>query len=102
MSTGKSGLLTLTAPQLLEEDLVDFFLDSEHQYGFTSLHVRGHSSEHSGMSAIEQVTGRQQQVQFQILADESQARDICRRLETAFSGAGIHYWYVETPLQGRF
>jgi hypothetical protein len=102
MSIGKPGLLTLTAPQSLEEALVDFFLDSEHQYGFTSLHVRGHSSEHGGMSAIEQVTGRQQQVQFQILVDESQARDICQRLETEYSGVGIHYWYIETPLQGRF
>ncbi len=102
MSTGKSGLLTLTAPQLLEEDLVDFFLDSEHQFGFSSLQMRGHSSEHSGMSVLEQVTGRQQQVQFQILVDESQARDICQRLETVYSGVGIHYWYIETPLQGRF
>jgi hypothetical protein len=102
MSTGKRGLLTLSAPQSLEEELVDFFLDSEHQYGFTSLHVRGHSTEHSGMSLIEQVTGRQQRVQFLILADESQARNICERLEAAYSGVGIHYWYIETPLEGRF
>jgi hypothetical protein len=102
MSNAIQGLLTLTAPQMLEEDLVDFFLDGEHQYGFTSLHVRGHSSEHSGMSAIELVTGRQQQVQFQILVNEAQAKDICQRLQSAFDGTGIHYWYLSAPLQGRF
>jgi hypothetical protein len=102
MSSDNQGLLTLTAPQLLEEDLVDFFLSSEHEYGFTSLHVRGHSSEHSGMSPIEQVTGRQQHVQFQIIVEESQARDICRRLESSFSGVGIHFWFLDSPFQGRF
>jgi len=102
MTGENQGLLTLTAPQLLEEDLVDFFLDSEHQYGFTSLHVRGHSSEHGGMSPIEQVTGRQQQVQFQILVNESQAHDICRRLESSFSGVGVHYCFIKAPFQGHF
>lgn len=102
MNIAKTGLLTLTAPQLLEEELVDFFLSSEQDYGFTSLNVRGHSSEHRGMSVIEQVTGRQQQVQFQIVVSESEAREICNQLETSYPGVGVHYWYIETPLQGRF
>ena len=94
------GLLTLTAPRTLEEELVDFFLDNEHQHGFTSLHVRGHSAQHGELSPIEQVTGRQHQVQFQVLVNESEARDICKRLESAFSGVGIHYWFLASALQG--
>lgn len=100
MSQSNHGILTLIAPQTIEEDLVDFFLDREHQYGFTSQHVRGHTSQHSGMSVVEQVTGRQQRVQFQILVTSEQARDICLRLESSFSGAGINYWYLESSLHG--
>jgi len=95
------GMLTLTAPKTIEESLVDFFLDSDHHYGFTSIPVRGHTSDHSGMSMIEQVTGRQEQVQFQILVDEAQAREICLRLEVMFSGAGIHFWFLTASLEGR-
>ncbi len=95
------GVLTLIAPQAIEEDLVDFFLDNEHQFGFTSFQVRGHSSRHEGMSLIEQVTGRQQRVQFQILMDESQARDVCQRLESAFANVGIRYWFLLASLEGR-
>ncbi len=101
MSATSPGLLTLIAPQSIEEELVDFFLDSEHQFGFTSLQVRGHSLQHGGMSLIEQVTGRQQKIQFQVLVDESQVCDICERLESVLSNAGIHYWFTPTFLQGR-
>ncbi len=101
MSATNQGMLTLTAPHILEESLVDFFLDSDHHYGFTSMLVRGHSSTHADLSMIEQVTGRQEQVQFQILVDESQAREICLRLEVMFSGAGIHYWFLEATNQGQ-
>lgn len=100
MSGANHGLLTLIAPQTIEEDLVDFFLDRDHQHGFTSQHVRGHTSQHTGMSVIEQVTGRQQRVQFQVLVSEEQARDICARLESAFPGAGINYWFLDSPLHG--
>jgi hypothetical protein len=101
MSTTNQGILTLVVPQMMEDELVDFFLDSEHQHGFTSLQARGHSSQHGGLSLIEQVTGRKQQVQFEILVNESQARDICKRLESTFSGSGIHYWFLSTLYQGR-
>ncbi len=101
MNDPQHGLLTLIAPQSLEEELVDFFLDSEHQHGFTSLQVHGHSLQHGGLSVIEQVTGRQQKIQFQVLVDESEARDICQRLKAVFSDAGIHFWLTPTVMQGR-
>jgi hypothetical protein len=101
MSTKNQGLLTLTASQVLEQDLVDFFLDSQHQHGFTTLHARGHSSDHGDLSPMEQVTGRRHQVQFQILVDESEVDDICKRLEAAFPGAKIHYWFLTATRQGR-
>ena len=100
MNDSDNGILTLTAPRTLEEELVDFFLDHDHQHGFTSLHVRGHSSEHGSLSPIEQVTGRHHQVQFQVQANESQAHEICQRLESRFSGVGIHYWFLASTLQG--
>ncbi len=101
MTDAIHGILTLVSSQAIEEDIVDFFLDNEHAHGFTSLHVRGHTSEHAGMSLIEQVTGRQQQVQFQVHVSEPQAREICTSLGERFAGAGIVYWFSETSLHGR-
>ncbi len=100
MSQSNHGILTLIAPQTIEEDLVDFFLDREHQYGFTSQHVRGHTSQHSGMSVVEQVTGRQQRVQFQILVTSEQARCSFLRLEASFPRAGIHYGDLLASVDG--
>ena len=100
MNSTNQGLLTLTAPRTLEEELVDFFLDNEHQHGFTSLHVRGHSAHHGELSPIEQVTGRQHQVQFQVIVNQTEADEICQRLNAAFSGAGIRYWYLATSMDG--
>jgi hypothetical protein len=100
MSTTR-GLLNLIASRAIEEDLVDFFLDGQHQHGFTSLHVRGHSLDHSDLSPIEQVTGRHQQVQFQVLMEESQVDDTCKRLKETFPGANIHYWFLTTHRQGQ-
>lgn len=101
MTQTSHGILTLVTPQAIEEDIVDFFLDSEHAQGFTSLHVRGHTSQHTGMSVIEQVTGRKHQAQFQVLVSEPQARAICEALGERFAGAGIMYWFSETSLSGR-
>ena len=100
MNTPNQGVMTLIVPQMLEEDIVDFFLGQDDQQGFTSLQVRGHSSRHGCMSVIEQVTGRQQQVQFQILIDESQVEDLCQRLKSLFPGAGIRYWFLAATVQG--
>jgi len=101
MTDAAYGILTLVTPQSIEEDIVDFFLDSEHAQGFTSLHVRGHTSQHTGMSLIEQVTGRQHRVQFQVLVGEPQARAICKSLGERFAGAGIVYWFSLASLHGR-
>ena len=100
MNAPIKGILTLIVPQMLEEDVVDFFLGQEDPQGFTSLQVRGHSSRHGGMSVIEQVTGRQQMVQFQVLIDQPQVEEICECLKALFPGTGIRYWFLATTLQG--
>ena len=102
MSGVNQGVLTLTAPRAIEEELVDSFLDNQHEHGFTSLHVRGHSSDHSDLSPIEQVTGRQQQVQFQIFVDESEADEICERLKATFADVGMRYCFLLSSRQGHF
>lgn len=101
MTDAIHGILTLVTPRAIEEDVVDFFLGSEHAHGFTSLDVRGHTSEHGGLTVIEQVTGRQHQVQFQVLVAEPQAHAICKSLGERFAGAGIVYWFSVTSVYGR-
>jgi hypothetical protein len=95
------GILYLIAPIAIEEDLIDFFLDREHEYGFTTQRVSGHSQKHHGMSLTEQVTGRQQRVRFQVQLSAPEVEALRQRLQERFKGAGIHYWFVPSSISGR-
>jgi hypothetical protein len=88
------GILVLIAPTAIEEDMVDFLLGREHPQGFSSQRISGHSSIHEGLSTLEQVTGRQQHVRFEIQIAREDADEILQRLQESFKGVGIHYWFV--------
>jgi len=88
------GILVLIAPTAIEEDMVDFLLGREHPQGFSSQRISGHSAQHEGLTATEQVTGRQQRVQFQIQLTQAEADNILLDLQTSFKGVGIHHWFV--------
>jgi hypothetical protein len=90
-------LLTLLAPPAMEETLVDWLLEIEAEYGFSSVPVRGHSSRHQGLSLAEQVSGRRQQIRFEIHLPATRADALVQQLRADFQGAGLHYWIV--PLQ---
>lgn len=87
-------LLTLLAPPSIEEALVDWLLEVESSSGFSSVPARGHSSQHQGLSLLEQVSGRKQQIRFEIHLPEPEARTLINRLHTDFHNAGLHYWVV--------
>lgn len=90
----KDRLVIINAPSSLEEILVDCLLTLENEHGFTSLPVNVHHHENKGLSLKEQVTGRQQQICFQIHVDEAGAMLLLTRLKEEFTGAGIQYWVV--------
>jgi hypothetical protein len=94
------GILVFIAPIVIEENLVDFLLDREHEYGFSSERISGHTEKHGAMSMTEQVTGRQRRVRFEVQTTATEAQDVIRRLEELFRGAGIHYWFTPVTLSG--
>ncbi|MGZ8261553.1 MAG: DUF3240 family protein, partial [Methylotenera sp.] len=79
------GLLILIAPPNLEEMLVDLLLQQTSISGFTSSKVSGHGSSHgegkAKLSIVEQVTGRQQRVQFMLHATLTDLQNLVTTLK---------------------
>lgn len=96
-----STLLTLIAPPSLEEPLVDWLLEFESEFGFSSFPVNGHSSRHGGLTLAEQVSGRKRQVRFEMHLPDNEWRPLVERLNRDFAGAGIHYWVSPIIEHGR-
>ncbi len=90
----KDRLVILNTPSALEETVVDCLLTLESEHGFTSFPVNIHHHENKGLSLVEQVSGRQKQICFQIHIDEAGAGLLLKRLQEEFAGAGIQYWVV--------
>lgn len=86
-------LLTIIAPPMMEEELIDWLLTQENISGFTSQAANGHGSGHQ-LSLAEQVTGRRRQITFWIEIDKSQSNSTLTALKESFSGSGLHYWLL--------
>ena len=93
-------LLTLLTPPAAEEAVVDWLLEIESEYGFSSFPVRGHSSRHTGLTLAEQVSGRKEQIRFEMHLPESELSSLLNRLRQDFAGAGLHYWVVPLKTWG--
>jgi len=94
-NTGMQGLLMLIVPPNLEEMLVDVLLQQAAISGFTTSNVSGHGSSHGEgavkMSLVEQVTGRQQRVQFMMHASLVDLQSLVADLKVRFKKTDIHY-----------
>jgi hypothetical protein len=88
------GLLILIVPPNLEEMLVDFLLLQTTVAGFTSSKVNGHGTvsgdANTELSMVEQVTGRQQRVQFMLHATISDLQNLVIALKTTFRSSDVH------------
>lgn len=87
------GLLILIANPKLEEMLVDFLLQQNTLSGFTSCQVSGHGTGKAAvnLSLVEQVTGRQNRVQFMLHAALPVLHALIASLKDQFSNADIHF-----------
>lgn len=88
------GLLILIVPPTLEEMLVDVLLQQTEISGFTSSKVNGHGTVHGNnakLSIVEQVTGRQQRVQFMMHANVADLKNLVATLKARFRSTDIHY-----------
>jgi nitrogen regulatory protein PII len=90
----EQGLLMLIVPPNLEEMLVDVLLQQAEISGFTSHKVHGHGRVHGDnakLSIVEQVTGRQQRVQFMMHANVADLKNLVGTLKARFRSTDIHY-----------
>lgn len=92
-------LLTIIAPPVMEEALIDWLLTQENITGFTSQAASGHGRGHD-MTIAEQVTGRRQQITFMIVLKKQMAESILLDLKQCFSGVGLHYWLMPLSESG--
>ena len=94
-------LVTINAPPILEEAVVDCLLSVDVADGFSSLAVYAHTSDHKDLSLAEQVTGRQKQIRFQMYIPQQQLSDLLAQLKHCFAGSGIQYWVLPVLESGR-
>jgi len=90
----KEYLVTLNVPPSLEEAVVDCLLMLESEHGFSSFPVNSHDHKNEGLSLVEQVSGRQKKVRFQMYVPEQGLAPLLAQLRTEFSGSGIQYWVL--------
>jgi len=93
-------LLRLNIPPDLEEDVVDLLLASEEIPGFQSYPIRGHGQV-GAMTIAEQVEGRRNRVQFEVVLDNDQLETLIKKLKKALPVPDIIYWVLPIASSGR-
>jgi hypothetical protein len=96
----EQSLLRLNIPPGLEEDVVDLLLAASEIEGFQSHRTRGHGQV-GAMTIAEQVEGRRNRVQFEIVLDSSQLETLLQKLAVAFPVPDIIYWVLPVLGCGR-
>ena len=89
------------APPSVEETLVDWLLEHDAIEGFSSVEASGHGVRQTGMSLLEQVTGRQRRVQFTIKTETAFADHLIQDMRENFAGVGLRYFIVPLMGEGR-
>ena len=95
-NAGQALLILLVTPKL-EEVLIDFLLQQTAISGFTTApasgHGTGHGAGHSALklSLVEQVTGRQNRVQFMLHATLPVMHALISALKDEFQHTDMHY-----------
>ena len=93
-------LLRLNIPPGLEEDVVDLLLSSGDIAGYQSYPTRGHGRV-GAMTVAEQVAGRRDRVQFEIVLDSGLLQTTLDRLKEAFPVRDVIYWVLPVLQSGR-
>jgi hypothetical protein len=93
-------LLRLNTPPSLEEDVVDLLLTAENISGFQSYPTRGHGQV-GAMSIAEQVEGRRNRIQFEIVLEDEYLDVLLQKLKEAFPVTDVIYWVLPISQSGR-
>lgn len=98
MDTTADTLLVLNIPPQLEDDLVDYLSAIDALGGFSSYPVRGHG-QHGYRNIAEQVSGRSQRIQFEMVLPGGLAQELLAGLRAAV-GPGLYYWQMAVGASG--
>lgn len=93
--------LTLLAPLMLEEVLVDVLLEFDDDLEFAAGVVYAHASGTDALSLVEQVTGRKRKIRFEIVTPQTELAPLLKRLEARLKGCGVHYTVEAVHAQGQ-
>ena len=93
-------LLRLNIPPDLEEDLVDLLLASSEVPGYQSYPTRGHGQV-GAMSIAEQVAGRRNRMQFEIVLGADGLETLLARLREALPVRDVIWWVLPVLRSGR-
>ncbi len=93
-------LLRLNIPPDLEEDVVDLLLASDEIPGFQSYPIRGHGTV-GAMTIAEQVEGRRNRVQFEVVIETELLESLLQKLKKALPVPDIIYWVMPISASGR-
>ncbi|MGA9574428.1 MAG: DUF3240 family protein [Lysobacterales bacterium] len=93
-------ILRLNIPPSLEEDVVDLLLGSDEIPGFQSYPTRGHGQV-GAMTIAEQVEGRRNRVQFEVVLQNELLEPLLQRLKKALPVPDIIYWVLPVSASGR-
>ena len=75
-------------------------LDAVGEEVFTSVPTSSHGTSHGRLSNVEQVLGRSDAVQVQILVTQEEMNQLLERLREEFRGTGLRYWASALAAEG--
>ena len=96
----KEYLLRLNVPPGLEEDMVDLLLGFDQISGYQSYPTRGHGQV-GAMSIAEQVVGRRDRVQFEVVLEPGVLQPLLDSLKKALPVRDVIYWVLPVEQSGR-
>lgn len=85
------ALLILMATPILEDALIDVLLAQAEIKGFTSSKANGYGLNASALAMVEQVTGKQNRLQFLVEADVEILQRLISKLKLQFANADLYY-----------
>ena len=94
-------LLRINIPPSLEEEFTDALLSISEVEGYQSYHTSGHGQV-GAMSITEQVAGRRNRVQFEVVLDEASFESVLQTLKSRLPISDIIYWVLPITAAGRF
>ena len=84
--------VTLLCPPVIEEKLLDLLLMSSTTAVFASTPTAAHGLAHEELNQMEQVLGRAQAVQVQVIIADVDKAPLLEALRRQFSNTGLRYW----------